>query len=48
MQAVARLQARLEDAGGPLKLAPGAGDRIVPDFVSGLKSGHLLTPSGPA
>ena len=42
-EALAGFQARLEDAGIPLKLAPGADNHIVPDFVSGLKSGHLLT-----
>ena len=42
-ESLAGFQARLEDAGIPLKLAPGADNHIVPDFVSGLKSGYLLT-----
>ncbi|MGO9483937.1 MAG: tyrosine-protein phosphatase [Rhodomicrobium sp.] len=42
-QAVAELQSRLEEAGIPLKLVSGADNHIVPDFVDGLKRGHLLT-----
>ena len=42
-KAVAELQLRLEDAGIPLKLVTGADNHIVPDFVDGLKRGHLLT-----
>jgi protein-tyrosine phosphatase len=41
-QAVAGLQARLDEAGIPLVLVPGADNHIVPDFVAGLRSGHLL------
>ena len=41
-QAVAELQARLYDAGIALKLVTGADNHIVPDFVDGLKRGHLL------
>ncbi len=40
--AVAELQARLDDAGIALKLVAGADNHIVPDFVSGLRRGHLL------
>ena len=42
-QAVKELQTRLGDAGIPLRLTTGADNHIVPDFVAGLKSGHLLT-----
>jgi len=42
-QAVADLQLRIEDAGIPLKLVTGADNHIVPDFVDGLKRGHLLS-----
>jgi protein-tyrosine phosphatase len=41
-QAVAGLQARLDEAGIPLIVVPGADNHIVPDFVAGLRSGHLL------
>ncbi len=41
-QAVAELQSRIEDAGIPLRLMTGADNHIVPDFVDGLKRGHLL------
>jgi protein-tyrosine phosphatase len=41
-QAVAALQAQLDDAGIALKLAIGADNHIVPDFVDGLRRGHLL------
>ena len=40
--ATAELQARLDDSGIPLKLVSGADNHIVPDFVPGLKRGHLL------
>jgi protein-tyrosine phosphatase len=40
---VAGLQARLEEDGVPLKLVAGADNHIAPDFVAGLKRGHLLT-----
>ncbi len=42
-QAVAELQRRLDDADVRLKLVTGADNHIVPDFVAGLKRGHLLT-----
>ncbi len=42
-QAVAALQERLGDAGIALKLATGADNHIIPQFVEGLKRGHLLT-----
>jgi protein-tyrosine phosphatase len=42
-QAVAGLQARLDDAGIPVTLVTGADNHIVPDFVERLKDGHLLT-----
>ncbi len=42
-RAVADLQVRLDDAGIPLKLAAGADNHIVPDFVPSLRNGHLLT-----
>ena len=41
--AVATLQRSLNDAGVPLKLVSGADNHVVPDFVAGLRSGHLLT-----
>ncbi len=44
--AVAGLQLRLEDAGIPLRLVSGADNHIVPDFVGGLTSGHLLPLAG--
>lgn len=47
-QAVQELQARLGDTGIPLRLAAGADNHIVPDFVHGLKSGRLLTLAGSA
>ncbi len=45
-QAIGELQMRLDDAGIPLKLTSGADNHIVPAFVEGLKSGHLLTLGG--
>lgn len=42
-QAVAELQATLDQQGIPLRLVTGADNHIVPDFVEGLRSGHLLT-----
>jgi protein-tyrosine phosphatase len=42
-QAVKELQTRLDDAAIPLRLTTGADNHIVPGFVAGLKSGHLLT-----
>jgi protein-tyrosine phosphatase len=41
-EAVAQLQERLNDAGVPLTLFVGADNHIVPEFVDGLKRGHLL------
>ena len=40
--ATGMLQAELDRAGVPLRLVTGADNHIVPDFVAGLKSGHLL------
>ncbi len=45
-QAIDALQMRLDDAGIPLRLTSGADNHIVPTFVEGLKSGHLLTLGG--
>ncbi len=45
-QAIAELQMRLDDAGIPLRLTSGADNHIIPAFVEGLKSGHLLTLGG--
>ncbi|MGO9547578.1 MAG: tyrosine-protein phosphatase [Rhodomicrobium sp.] len=42
-RAIAELQMRLDDAGIALKLVTGADNHIVPDFVEGLRRGHLLT-----
>ena len=42
-QAVARLQHVLDDKDIPLRLIPGADNHIIPDFVAGLRTGHLLT-----
>jgi protein-tyrosine phosphatase len=44
--AVADLQAVLDREDIPLQLVAGADNHIVPDFVSGLRSGHLLTLGG--
>jgi protein-tyrosine phosphatase len=41
--AVQRLQQELDASGIALQLVPGAENHIVPDFIAGLKSGHLLT-----
>ena len=40
---VAQLQEALDQAEIPLRLVTGADNHIVPDFVAGLQSGHLLT-----
>lgn len=40
---VAALQVALDQEGIALRLVTGADNHIVPDFVGGLKSGHLLT-----
>ena len=42
-EAVARLQAALDAEGIGLSLVSGADNHIVPDFVAGLRSGHLLS-----
>lgn len=42
-QAVVDLQARLDEVSIPLVLVPGADNHIAPDFVSGLRSGQLLS-----
>jgi protein-tyrosine phosphatase len=41
-KAVTELRLRIEDAGIPLQIVPGADNHIVPDFVGGLKRGNLL------
>lgn len=41
-EAVAALQAHVDAAGIPLLLVPGADNHIIPEFVAGLRSGHLL------
>lgn len=41
--AVENLQQQLNDAGIRLRLLTGADNHIVPDFVAGLRCGHLLT-----
>lgn len=41
--AVEQLQQHLDARGIPLRLVSGADVHIVPDFVTGLRSGHLLT-----
>lgn len=40
--ATERLQQQLNEAGIPLRLFSGADNYIIPDFVGGLRSGHLL------
>lgn len=42
-RAVAALQAKLAEAGIPLKIVTGADNHIIPDFVDGLRRGHLLS-----
>jgi len=42
-QATSRLQERLDEDGIPLRLAPGADVHMTPDFIAGLRSGHLLS-----
>jgi len=42
-QAVEQLQRVLDEKGIALQLVPGADNHIVPDFVGGLRSGHLLS-----
>lgn len=42
-EAVRRLQLALDEKGIALQLVTGADVHIVPDFVSGLRSGHLLS-----
>jgi protein-tyrosine phosphatase len=41
--ATAQLQIALDQEGIPLTLVPGADVHMTPDFVAGLRSGHLLT-----
>ncbi|MBL8566237.1 MAG: capsular biosynthesis protein [Hyphomicrobiaceae bacterium] len=41
--AVADLQARIDAEGLPLRLLTGADNHVVPEFVAGLQSGHLLS-----
>jgi len=41
--ATAKLQQALDDQGVPLTLVTGADNHVVPDFVAGLRSGHLLS-----
>jgi len=41
--AVAELQVKIDEAGIPVRLVSGADNHIVPDFVEGLRNGHLLT-----
>jgi protein-tyrosine phosphatase len=42
-QAVGQLQRVLDDNGIPLRLVTGADNHVVPDFVAGLRAGHLLS-----
>lgn len=42
-EAVALLQQALDNHAIPLRLVTGADNHIVPDFVAGLRSGHLLS-----
>lgn len=42
-EAVAELQAFLQSRGSPLSVRAGADNHVVPDFVQGLRQGHLLT-----
>jgi len=41
--AIAALQQELDRHGLPLRLLTGADNHVVPDFVAGLRSGHLLS-----
>ncbi|MBJ7532978.1 capsular biosynthesis protein [Rhodomicrobium vannielii ATCC 17100] len=41
-EAAAALQRSLDEAGIPLHIATGADNHIIPDFVEGLRRGHLL------
>lgn len=41
--AVEQLQKAVADAGIPLQLVTGADNHIVPDFIAGLQTGHLLS-----
>ena len=43
VQAVQQLQQHLDTQGIPLQLTTGADVHMVPDFVNGLRSGHLLS-----
>jgi protein-tyrosine phosphatase len=42
-EAIQRLQAILDEEGIPLRLATGADAHMTPDFIGGLRSGHLLS-----
>lgn len=42
-EAITALQGHLDEAGIPLRLTTGADNHVVPDFVAGLRSGHLLS-----
>jgi protein-tyrosine phosphatase len=42
-EAIKRLQAILDEEGIPLRLATGADVHMTPDFIGGLRSGHLLS-----
>jgi protein-tyrosine phosphatase len=42
-RAVEQLQLILEENGIPLRLVPGADNHVIPDFVAGLRAGHLLS-----
>ena len=44
--AVVALQSALDEQGIALTLVPGADNHMVPDFVGGLRSGHLLPLAG--
>src|SRR4051812_43021892 len=41
-KATAQLQQAIDEEGISLRLVSGADNHIVPDFVTGLRSGHLL------
>ena len=42
-QAIQLLQDLLDQQGIPLRLVVGADNHMVPDFIAGLRSGHLLS-----
>ncbi len=45
-EAVSALQTHLDEADIPLQLVAGADNHITPDFVGGLRGGHLLSLNG--